>query len=40
VIRDAAIGKAEAAKETSIKQSMASEELTKSRLDNETQVSF
>lgn len=36
--RDAKIGEAEARKETLIRQSMAAEELTKSQLDNQTQM--
>ena len=38
VKRDALIGRATAQMETTIKQSLANEELTKSKLDNETQV--
>ncbi len=39
VKRDATIGSAVASMETLIKQSLANEELTKSKLDNATQVS-
>ena len=38
VKRDALIGRATAAMETLIKQSLANEQLTKSKLDNDTQV--
>ncbi len=38
VKRDALIGKATAQMETMIRQSLAAEQLTKSKLDNDTQV--
>jgi hypothetical protein len=38
VKRDAQIGRATAQMETMIRQSLANEELTKSKLDNDTQV--